>query len=145
LVTHVVHDFESEIAGSSRRLEFMNDLTSNDGAVAIRADAAALGVAIRNLLDNAVKYSPDSSAVRLELMRAGTRLAIRVRDQGIGIPASEQQKIFQKFVRGVQAKALSIKGTGIGLAMVQHIVSAHGGKIAVESEPGRGSTFTIVL
>jgi signal transduction histidine kinase/tetratricopeptide (TPR) repeat protein len=145
LVTHVVHEFESEIASSGRHLEFMNHVTANAGAAAIRADAAALALAIRNLLDNAVKYSPDSSVVHVELTCEGPRLAIRVRDEGIGVPAAEQKKIFGKFVRGVQAKTLSIKGTGIGLAIVQHIVSAHGGKIEVESEPGRGSTFTIEL
>ena len=75
----------------------------------------------------------------------GPAVAIAVRDLGIGIPRRDQARIFQKFVRGADAMAASIKGSGIGLAMAQHIVSAHRGRILVESEPGRGSTFTIVI
>lgn len=77
--------------------------------------------------------------------RAYGWVAIAVRDHGIGVPAFEQRRIFQKFVRGAAARAQGIKGTGIGLAMVQHIVSAHGGSVTVQSAPGEGSTFTILL
>jgi len=68
-----------------------------------------------------------------------------VQDRGIGIPHHERRDIFRKFERGAAAKANSIKGTGVGLAMVDHIVRAHAGEIQLESEPGKGSTFTIVL
>ena len=70
---------------------------------------------------------------------------ISVRDGGIGIPLHERQKIFEKFRRGEQARTLGIKGTGIGLAMVDEIVRAHHGRVDVASQPGRGSMFTIVL
>ncbi|MGH9221185.1 MAG: ATP-binding protein, partial [Vicinamibacterales bacterium] len=73
------------------------------------------------------------------------RAAIRVIDSGVGIPASEQQAIFGKFVRGRAAVDANIKGTGVGLAVVQRIVVAHGGEIVLESQPGRGSTFTLLL
>ena len=72
-------------------------------------------------------------------------VAISVRDRGVGIPRHEQDEIFRKFVRGAASRAQGIKGTGIGLAMVRHIVEAHGGTVSVESAPGDGSTFTIVL
>ena len=72
-------------------------------------------------------------------------LAIYVRDEGTGIPGGEQAQIFNKFYRGSEAKARGVKGTGLGLAMVRHIVEGHGGEIRVESEPGRGSTFTLIL
>ncbi|HET9216586.1 MAG TPA: HAMP domain-containing sensor histidine kinase [Terriglobia bacterium] len=140
LVAHVVAEFQSPLENRGSRLEF-----DAAGGATVRADAEALALAIRNLIDNALKYSPESSAVHVELAREAGRLAIRIRDQGIGIPRSEQKRIFRKFVRGAEAKALSIKGTGIGLAMAHHIVSAHGGEIRVESEPGRGSTFMILL
>jgi two-component system sensor histidine kinase ResE len=68
-----------------------------------------------------------------------------VRDQGIGIPAHERAAVFSKFYRGEQARTSGIKGTGIGLAMANEIVKAHRGRIDVDSEPGVGSTFTIVL
>jgi two-component system sensor histidine kinase SenX3 len=70
---------------------------------------------------------------------------ISVSDHGLGVPSDEQPEIFRQFVRGRQARARGIKGTGIGLAMVQHIVQGHGGRVALESAPGEGSTFTIVL
>ncbi len=72
-------------------------------------------------------------------------VVLRVRDAGYGIAPSERKEIFRKFARGAGAREHGVKGTGIGLAMVKHIVDAHGGTIAVDSEPGRGSTFTIVL
>jgi len=73
------------------------------------------------------------------------RVAIRVRDEGLGIPAAERRAIFRKFVRGSAAASANVKGSGVGLAMVRHIVAAHGGEITVASEPGQGSTFTILL
>jgi hypothetical protein len=72
-------------------------------------------------------------------------MVISVRDEGIGIPLRERRDIFRKFVRGKKAGELGIKGTGLGLALVSHIVEAHGGAIEVESEEGRGSTFRLVL
>jgi signal transduction histidine kinase len=76
---------------------------------------------------------------------APAAVALRVRDQGPGIPVEEQKEIFNKFVRGAAARASSVKGTGVGLAMVRHTVRAHGGEVRVESCPGEGSTFTILL
>ena len=75
----------------------------------------------------------------------GPRVLLSVRDEGFGIPADEQRRIFDKFVRGSSAQATGVKGTGLGLAMVQRIVTAHGGEIRVASEVRKGSTFTIVL
>jgi signal transduction histidine kinase len=96
-------------------------------------------------MDNAVKYSPGSSAIWIEAAREQDCVAIRVRDSGLGIPPKEQEQIYRKFFRGSAAKVAGVKGTGIGLAMVQHIIQAHGGKVRLESAPGAGSTFTIVL
>jgi signal transduction histidine kinase len=141
LVGDVVAEFQNEVSMEGRRVE----LTSDGAAPAVRADREALGRALWNLLDNAVKYSPACPTVWVDLAREGERVAIRVRDQGLGIPAEEQKEIFRKFVRGAAAKAASVKGTGIGLALVQHIVQAHGGEVRLESQPGRGSTFTILL
>ena len=111
----------------------------------ILADPEALGLAVRNLLDNAVKYSPDCRTVWVEMALERDRLAIRVRDKGIGIPAAEQKEIFERFVRGTGSRAVQIQGTGIGLALARHIVEAHAGEIRLESKSGQGSTFTILL
>jgi signal transduction histidine kinase len=110
----------------------------------VNADREALAQALWNLLDNAVKYSPPGGAVRVEV-EAGDGVAIRVRDRGYGIPPAEREQILRKFARGSSATALGVKGTGIGLAMVTHIVDAHGGRLRIDSEPGQGSTFTIEL
>ena len=141
LIQNVGQEFAQEVAERGYALEF--DL---DGSLpTIRADREALSRALWNLLDNAVKYSPACKTVWIEATQVDNRLAIRVRDQGLGISPDEQPQIFKKFVRGASADAAGVKGTGLGLAMVYHIVAAHGGKIRVESQAGEGSTFTIVL
>ena len=112
----------------------------------VRADPEALRRAVWNLLDNAVKYSPpDRTIVWVSASRSQERVAIAVRDEGVGIPPAEHDAIFGKFVRGTSSDGHATKGTGIGLAMVKHIVEAHGGEIQVDSVLGAGSTFTILL
>jgi signal transduction histidine kinase len=111
----------------------------------IRADEEALRRAVRNLLENAMKYSPECRTVWVDGAINDHRVSISVRDRGMGVEASEQLAIFQKFVRGDAAKKAGIKGTGIGLAMAQQISEAMGGGIQLHSEVGVGSTFTIVL
>jgi signal transduction histidine kinase len=110
-----------------------------------RADREALSCVVWNLLDNAVKYSPECRTVWVDLARENGHVAIRVRDKGVGIPREEHERIFQKFVRGETAKSLAVPGTGIGLAVAQQIIRRHGGEIRLNSEPGAGSTFTVLL
>jgi signal transduction histidine kinase len=141
LVGDVVAEFQEKAAAQGYHVE----LELAGEYPLIHADREALGLALRNLLDNAVKYSPDCRTVWVEMARERGRLAIRVRDEGMGIPASEQKEIFKRFVRGTGSRAAHIQGTGIGLAMARHIIEAHDGEIRLESEPGRGSTFTILL
>ena len=142
LVRDVAAEFQSEGNGESSNIELAID---EDQALVIRADRESIALALWNLLDNAVKYSPNGSPVQIELAREGTCAAMRVRDHGTGIPESEQKEIFKKFVRGSASKDSSAKGTGIGLAMVQHILHAHQGTVRVESRPGEGSVFTVLL
>ena len=125
-VRDIVSDFEREVAGRGYHIE----LHGNGTLPQIRADRESLARVFWNLLDYAVKYSPDSRTVWVDLSDAGRRLAVRVRDRGIGIPASEQKKIFHKFARGAASKDASIQGTGVGLAMARQIVAAHGGDIS---------------
>jgi signal transduction histidine kinase len=111
--------------------------------VEIKGDAEALARGLWNLLDNAVKYSGDSREVWVTLSRNGSEAALRVADKGAGIPASEQQEVFRKFFRGAVSRDRRIRGTGIGLTMLDHIVRAHGGRVTLESQFGVGSTFTM--
>jgi signal transduction histidine kinase len=139
VVLSAVAAFEGDL-GQPRKIE-----RAGERGCWIRADAEALGVAIRNLLDNAFKYSSADAGVQIEWMRNGKRIAIQVLDHGPGIPPRERRRIFEKFVRGSAAVALNVSGTGIGLAMVHRIVDAHKGALRLESELGRGSKFTIIL
>jgi signal transduction histidine kinase len=146
LTQTAVAEFESSLGENhhAHRVEFTaNGLKPQ--ASTIRANREALSRAIRNLLENAVKYSPNSPIVGVHLSQQGNCVAIHVHDDGFGIPAEEQNTIFEKFVRGAASKALNVSGTGIGLAMTQHIVRTHGGKVVLDSAPGRGTTFTIQL
>jgi signal transduction histidine kinase len=108
-------------------------------------DGGAIRQALANLVDNAVKYSDDGKSIVVSLRRDGDRLDLSVQDEGIGISRSEQQKIFERFHRVGTGLVHDVKGSGLGLSIVRHIVLAHGGEILVDSAPGRGSRFSILL
>lgn len=99
--------------------------------------------AVTNLVDNAVKYSPKGASVGVEIHRSDGDLLISVRDNGPGIPKRDLPRIFERFYRVDRARSRALGGTGLGLSIVKHIAQAHGGSVEVESEVGRGSTFTI--
>jgi len=112
----------------------------------VLADRDALAEALLNLLNNALKYTGVQKRIVVEAAAQGAGVvAIRVSDNGPGIPWREQKRIFQKFYRARDPLSRTIDGTGLGLAMVKHIVGAHGGKITVHSEVGQGAMFTILL
>jgi two-component system, OmpR family, sensor kinase len=111
--------------------------------VAIQGDPDRLKQVFLNLLDNAIKFTPEGGAVTMSLRRRGNEAVIRVTDTGVGIPPQEQEAIFRRFYR-VEA-ARSTRGSGLGLAICASIVEAHGGTIGVTGKPGQGSTFTVRL
>ena len=121
------------------------DLSIDPAPCRMKGERDMLSLAVWNLLDNAVKYSPGRGTVWVSVSREADRAAIAVRDEGIGIPRDEQRRVFRKFVRGAGTHALGVRGCGIGLAIVDRVVRAHGGRVRLESEVGRGSTFTIVV
>lgn len=106
-------------------------------------DETLLEQAVQNLVSNALKYSPQDTSITVEGGKAGEELFIRVRDRGVGIPADELGSLFQRFFRA--RTAANVAGTGIGLSFAAHILKLHGGTVEVESEEGRGSTFTLRL
>ena len=108
-------------------------------------DREAMAQAVSNLLDNAMKYSREVKRLAITAERRGAALAIEIEDHGIGIPRAEQTKIFEKFYRVGNGLVHDVKGSGLGLSLVKHIVEAHRGTIAVESEAGKGTRFTILL
>ena len=142
LVDQVAQEFTDRSAAAGDRIE---RAPSPAGAVLIRADREALTLALRNLVDNALKYSPDSSSIRVAVAATNGTVAVSVEDHGPGVSADERRAIFRKFTRGAAARSLNVKGTGIGLTMANQIVKAHGGRLELDSELGRGSIFTMVL
>jgi len=108
-------------------------------------DRDAMAQAISNLVDNAIKYSGEKKQLSIKTETLGSDLSIEVADRGIGIPRTEQAKVFEKFYRVGNGLVHDVKGSGLGLSLVKHIIEAHKGTISVESDVGKGSRFTIRL
>jgi two-component system sensor histidine kinase SenX3 len=109
----------------------------------VYGDHALLVTAVRNLLDNAVRYSPSGTHVGAGARAAGEMVQIAVVDQGIGIGPDEQERVFERFYRVDPARSRDTGGTGLGLSIVKHVAADHGGDVTIWSQPGKGSTFTL--
>jgi signal transduction histidine kinase len=124
---------------------FLIDLVIPEPLPDVVFDGEAMEQVVHNLLDNACKYSGDSRKIEVHLLSKGNKIVISVRDFGVGIKKEDLDKIFSRFYRAGEELTQTIKGSGIGLTIVKQIVEAHHGEIAVESSPGKGSTFTVRL
>jgi signal transduction histidine kinase len=140
-----VHGLVEEFRRAPEARDRVVSCQIEEGLPPIQADREALSRAFWNLLENAAKYSAAGSPIRVAARRQGSSVLLAVEDEGSGIPIGERERIFQKFVRGADAKRAGVRGVGIGLALVKRIIEAHGGSVRLESEPGHGSTFTLVL
>jgi two-component system, OmpR family, sensor histidine kinase SenX3 len=120
------------------------EIVVHETDIHVEADASQLAMAVKNLVDNAVRYS-EGGKVELAADQIGDLVRITVADQGLGIPSDELSRIFERFYRVDKGRSRATGGTGLGLAIVRHVVENHGGQVAVESELGVGSTFTITL
>lgn len=123
----------------------VNLVSGGDRRTEVYGDAALLGIALNNLIANAIQYSPSGSRVGIGVSDRDGVVEIAVTDQGVGIPEDEVERVFERFYRSDPARSRNTGGTGLGLAIVKHVVQNHGGDIRVWSQPGRGSTFTIRL
>jgi signal transduction histidine kinase len=115
------------------------------GFPVIQGDATRLEQVLSNLIGNAIKYSPKGGAVRITGRVLPDHVVVSVSDEGIGIPVEEQGRIFERFYRVDDVLSRRTAGSGLGLYLAQAIVEAHGGKIWVESAPGRGASFSFSL
>lgn len=130
------------IEAESRRITLA--VGGQDG-LHVYGDADLLTTAVRNLLDNALRHSDPLARVSVGVARDGDSVRIAVVDQGEGITPAQQERIFERFYRGDPARARRTGGTGLGLSIVKHVAADHGGEVEVWSQPGAGSTFTLVL
>ena len=111
----------------------------------VKGDHQQLGLMIRNLLDNAIRYTPERGTVTLSVSRDERDALISVSDNGRGIPLKSQARVFERFYRVDKDRSRDRGGTGLGLSIVKHVVELHGGHVSLDSELGEGSTFTVRL
>jgi two-component system sensor histidine kinase SenX3 len=119
--------------------------SAGDQGLSVLGDEDMLVTALRNLIENAIAYSPERTRVVVSTLRSGKKAEVSVADQGIGIPERDLERIFERFYRVDPARSRATGGTGLGLAIVKHVMAAHGGKVKVWSKEGAGSTFTLRL
>jgi len=141
LISDAIKPYEDQI----RSQGFSLDLQIEPALPLALVDGQTISQAVTNLIDNALKYSTQVKEIRVRVYRAGTQIAIEVADKGIGIPESEQRRVFEKFYRVNNSLVHETKGSGLGLSLTKSIVEAHHGRIDLDSRPGGGSRFTILL
>lgn len=124
---------------------FEVSLQAPEAPLITQADPDAVSQAIINLINNAIKYSRDTKRLQVSVKQNGETIEIHVRDHGVGIPRKDQAKIFEGFFRSKQAISKGARGTGLGLALVNHIMESHSGRIELESQLGTGSTFSLIF
>jgi two-component system phosphate regulon sensor histidine kinase PhoR len=144
VVSEVAQQCREQIPTATERLDVVG-ADASPSQCRVNVDRPALVLALRNLVENALKYSPDISRVTVSTSVTAGQVGVSIADRGPGIPVSEQRQVFHKFVRGSAAHDLNVKGTGIGLTMAHDIVKAHGGRLDLVSVLGHGSCFTVRL
>jgi two-component system sensor histidine kinase SenX3 len=144
-VSALLEDAIDRVRPAAEAARITIDLDVSGPGAILACDRRQFVSAIANLLDNAVKYSESGSRVCLTTAVEDTQVVITVRDEGIGIPSRDLERIFERFYRVDQARSRTTGGTGLGLAIVRHVVQAHGGDVTVASVEGQGSTFRLVL
>ena len=123
-------------------LKFTADI---EGSLVMRGDPQQLSLLVRNLLENAIQYTPAHGSVRVTARRNGAEVVLEVKDNGPGIPSEARSRIFERFYRLDKGRARDRGGTGLGLAIVKHVAEVHQGTIELDSELGEGSTFRVRL
>ena len=144
-MTEVILDTILKLGGLAAEKEITIDTELDDTLPAVEGDDQALGQVVANLLHNAIKFSGQGSKIIVRANRWDGKLLTEVKDQGIGIPQEVVPRLFDKFRRGYSSMMPGACGTGLGLHISKQIVDAHGGQIWVESEPGKGSTFSFTI
>lgn len=132
----------SKVEADNRDIDLVYNKTEG---ISVYGDRALLTTAVRNLLDNAIRYSAPKTRVAIGARVDDGVVHLAIVDQGVGIPKTQQDRVFERFYRGDEARTTETGGSGLGLSIVKHVAADHGGRIDLWSEPGKGSTFTLVL
>jgi signal transduction histidine kinase len=144
-VEPIVHEVVESFRHPLQQQGFTVEVALEPDLPDVPLDPDAMKQALANLVDNAMKYSADRRRLRVSARREADGIALEVADEGIGIPLSERERIFEKFYRVGRSETQGRRGSGVGLALVKHIVEAHRGRVTVDSRPGEGSRFTLHL
>jgi two-component system phosphate regulon sensor histidine kinase PhoR len=132
---HAIRGLNQKIKEKGHTVEIQAKITT------VQADRSRLEQVLVNILDNAIKYTPENGKILINWVKDGKWVALKVTDNGPGIPHEHHARLFERFYRVDKARSREQGGTGLGLAIVKHIMQGHGGTVAVESELGKGSTF----
>jgi signal transduction histidine kinase len=140
VVTEIVDEYRPAAEAKSVQLK-----GSVGEDLIVRGDLSQLRLLVKNLVDNALRYTPADGSVVVDVLRVDDEAVLRVTDTGAGIPLSAQSRVFERFFRVDEARDRARGGTGLGLSIVKHVVDLHGGRVNLDSELGEGSTFTVSL
>jgi len=141
LLWQIADEFQPQAEAKRQNLRFEKTATSSN----VRGDALQLRQALRNLIGNAIKYTPEGGTVTISSENEAEMVGIKIRDTGYGMPASDLHHVFDRFYRVRNNGHDEIEGNGLGLAIVKSTIEGHGGDVTVESELGKGSCFTFSL
>jgi len=133
--------YKEEIKNKKLKIKFQKP----KNVVKVKIDAEKIKLAVDNLLDNAIKYTNSGGKLELELSCGIKEVEFKIKDSGLGIPKSQQERVFSKFFRGENIMKVQTEGTGLGLFITKNIIEAHGGKIWFDSKEGKGTTFYFTL
>lgn len=143
-VARIAREEFQRLEGSADEAGVTMELRSED-VPGVRGSSRDLSLLVRNLVDNAIRYSAEGDKVIVEVLPEDGEVVLRVRDTGTGIPSRDLERVFERFYRVDRARSRETGGTGLGLAIVKHVAENHGGRVTVESELGRGSVFEVRL
>jgi two-component system phosphate regulon sensor histidine kinase PhoR len=145
LVKELLDEVFSTLKSSSEEKSQILEISLPSPDLKIYADRHWITQALTNLVDNAIKYTPEKGKIKIEAKDKGESVEISVIDNGIGIPQKDLPRIFERFYRVDKGRSRESGGTGLGLSIVRHIIEAHGGKVEVKSQEGKGSEFSFRL
>ena len=131
---------QSQTSAESRQILLTSEIATD---LKLSGDKEQLVMAFHNLIENAINYSPEKTKVSISVESDSASIFVIVKDQGIGIPEGDLERIFERFYRVDPARSRETGGTGLGLSIVKHVASIHGGEVSVWSKPGEGSSFTM--